>query len=232
MPTGDDSRLPGPPTGLARLFVRYLVGFSVGVAIGLAPFLGVLPVPGFRALLDLFPQQLKDDLIPLSAFLLGVVVVAVQFYAGEALSRPRLKRLFRLALIGILAGFFLFVVIHRWFVVTVPFGDDRHAAFAVSWQRSERCDCNASEGKEYLDDQECIRQLSFDPAGVEHCWGSGRLRFVTTALTLPYLVLTSGLGLLVGLLLLQREARRRESAARRRSPRRRRRAPARGEPVD
>jgi hypothetical protein len=203
-------RPPGPPTPLARRFVRYVVGFGVGVVVGLAPFLGVLPIPLFRPLLDLFPQQLEGDLIPLSAFLMGLVVVAVQFYSGESLSRARLRRRFRLSLVAIVAGFFVFVVLHQLFVVSVDY-DGGRAAFAKSWQRTERCGCNEDpeKGWQYLQDKECIRHLSFDEAAIEECWGSGRLRVVEIALAVPYLLLTSGFGVLVGLLLLTEEARRR-----------------------
>ena len=33
-----------PATALSKQFVRYLVGFGVGVGIGLAPYLGILNV--------------------------------------------------------------------------------------------------------------------------------------------------------------------------------------------
>src|SRR4051812_30870916 len=81
-----------PPTSMAQRFVRYGLGFFVGVAIGMAPFLGEVNVPVFRALLSVMPFQLWSDLIPLSAFLMGIIAVAVQFYAAERTSAQVRKR--------------------------------------------------------------------------------------------------------------------------------------------
>src|SRR4051812_25046827 len=74
-----------PPTPLAKRFVRSVLGFGVGVGLGLAPFLGKLGVPGFSALLSLFPEALSAFLIPVSAFLMGMLAAVTQFYSGLAL---------------------------------------------------------------------------------------------------------------------------------------------------
>ena len=78
-----------PPTPLAQRYVRYVVGFGVAVGVGLAPFLG--KVPGLDVLARLFPPDLKSTLIPFSAFLMGLIAVAIQYYSAESISRPVLR---------------------------------------------------------------------------------------------------------------------------------------------
>lgn len=195
---------PRPPSALARRFVRYVAGFGVGVALGLAPFLGVVEVPGFSALLRLFPADLARSLIPLSAFLMGVVAVAVQFYSGERIAARAFRRRFFVTLVLLLVGFLLLVVLYALFVRDVPVaGGKSNLAFVIGWQRLPSCDCDAE-----LSDLQCLKELSADPAAIGSCWGRqlvvGRL-----ALTLGYLLVTGGFGALVGLLLLAEERRRR-----------------------
>lgn len=201
-------RPPSPPSALARRFVRYVVGFGVGVAVGLAPFLGVLRVPGFEALVSLFPLDLRATVIPLSAFLMGVVAVAVQFFAGERIARTALRRRFRRGLVALLIGFLLLIVLYSLFVVRVAVdGGERSVAVAVGWARLPACGCTA------VGDADCVRALSLAPAAVESCWGSRQLRLVRLGLILSYLTVTGGFGALVGLLLLVEDRRRARRAA-------------------
>jgi hypothetical protein len=88
-----------PATPLARKFVRYLVGFGVGVGVGLAPYLGIVKVPLFRSLLSLIPDSIQDTVIPLSAALMGTLAVAIQWYAGESVTRQALRKMFTRTLI-------------------------------------------------------------------------------------------------------------------------------------
>jgi len=195
---------PRPPSTLARRFVRYVSGFGVGVALGMAPFLGVVEVPGFEALLRLFPRELAHSLIPLSAFLMGVVAVAVQFYSGERIAATTLRRRFKRTLILLLVGFLLLVVLYTLFVRTVAVeGGARELAFTTGWQRLPSCGCPPQ-----LTDVECLKELSANPAATGSCWGR-QLLVVRLSLTLAYLLVTGGFGALVGLLLLAEERRRR-----------------------
>lgn len=194
---------PRPPSPLARRLVRYIAGFGVGVGLGLAPFLGTVEVPGFAALLSLFPRDLQGTLIPLSAFLMGLVAMGVQFYAGERIARTALRRRFRRSLLALLAGLVLFVGLHTLLVRRLATdGGAGSVTVTIGWQRLPSCGCPPA-----LSDAECVKSLSADPAAIESCWGSRQLGVARLGLTLAYLVLTGGFAALAGLLLLAEERR-------------------------
>lgn len=205
-----DRRDPVAPTPLARKLVRYVVGFGIGVGLGMAPFLG--RVPGLEALLQLFPVNLHRTLIPLSVFLMGLIAVAIQFYSGETPpSRTALRRRFSLALYSLLAGLLLFMILHATFVERVDLrsqeGKLRSTPVIVGLSRVQGCECPPR-----ISDSACLAQLTLEPAAIESCWGSRPLRLIRLALSLAYLLLTGGFAALVGLLLLQEESRRRGTA--------------------
>lgn len=190
-----------PPTALARRFVRMVVGFGVGVAVGLAPFLGKVEVPGFQALLTLYPHSLRDPLITLAAFLMGIIAVAVQFYAGERISRSGLRRRFRQGLTVLAVGLVAIIVLWVLFVVRVPTTGEAFSVI-VAGDRLPTCDC------EGLTDVQCIQGLSAAPEALGTCWGGPAYKGAQLAFIASYLVLTGGFGFLLGLLLLQERARR------------------------
>ena len=193
------------PTPIVRRYVRYVVGFGVAVGIGLAPFLG--KIPGADALLTLLPFSLQDSLIPLSAFLMGLIAVAIQFYSGETLRHAALRRRFGVTWLLLLAGFFLLFCFHFLFVVPIPYtyNEGRKTARVIigsSRIRGESCKCVPSDG-----DKECIRKLTLNPATIETCWDAGEIQFRGLLLSLSYLMVTGGFGALIGLLLLTEQAR-------------------------
>ncbi|MCF1459249.1 MAG: hypothetical protein LPH21_17405, partial [Shewanella sp.] len=116
-PIEDHSNNPKPPTNLANKFVRYLVGFSVGVAIGLAPYLGKLDLPLFTPLLTLIPFTIQDTVLPLSAALMGIIAVIVEWYGQERLTRRKMKKIFGRSLVIVLVSFLILVVVHTLLVV-------------------------------------------------------------------------------------------------------------------
>src|SRR5437016_3481091 len=93
-PLSGNQNAPPPPPPLARRWIRYLLGFGVSVAIGLAPYLGKVHVPLFSPLLDLIPESLQTTILPLSSALMGIVAVGVQWYGGERLTEQWLRRAF------------------------------------------------------------------------------------------------------------------------------------------
>ncbi|HWM89541.1 MAG TPA: hypothetical protein VN493_02110 [Thermoanaerobaculia bacterium] len=206
------SAIPSLP--MPRRFVRYVLSFGISVGIGMAPFLGKIKVPGFEALLELFPRQLQGVLIPLSAFLMGLVALAIQFYHSEKIAAGSLRRYFRMGFIAMVLGFFLFVVLHRLFVIRVPLGrGESHAAVVVTPTRLETCGCERR-----LTNYDCVRTLSFDPAALATCWGGEAQQVRELSLMIPYLLLTSGFGALIGLLVLKEDTPAKRKQRRSRKP--------------
>jgi hypothetical protein len=187
-----------PPTALARTWVRYLLGFGVGVPVALGPLLGKVKVPGFSSLLDLYPVQMQQHLIPLSGFSLVIVAVAVQFYSAGAPSVAQRQRRFRALLAGMLVAFVLLVILYQTSVLTVPIENGAmSAAVIIGWSPRvayPACPCAAQES-----DFNCMKDLTFTPGALDPCWK--HLRLFELALMIPYLFLQGGLGALVGFLL-------------------------------
>ena len=196
-----EAALTTVPAG-AALWVRLVLAFGVSVAIGLAPFLGKTRIPGFSPLLDFFPVALQNIAIPLSSFLMGVVAVGVQFYAGANLSSgsiarwfPRTGAVLILLFLGLIVAYFLSVS-----RVGID-GDARAVAFVIGYgARPPQCDarCPAS-----LSDSACIKVLSFDPTEIASCYGERTVNAASLVLVLLYLAVTSAFGVLVGLLTLR-----------------------------
>ena len=101
------------PSLLAGRYVRYVTGFGVAVGVGMAPFLGKYKIALFESLLELFPEDSKRSLIPISAFLMGLVAVAVQFYSGEVILRESIRRRFTFGFAVILLAFVGLVILYQ-----------------------------------------------------------------------------------------------------------------------
>jgi hypothetical protein len=209
MPTEE----PGAPLpGAARRLVGLLLALGVGVGAGLAPLLGMKKIPYFSALVELLPPQLEEYVIPASAFLMGLVAVAVQFSFGEVIARKSLRRRFFVAFLAVLLGFLALVTLRSSYVKSVP---DWNEPVVIGWSRlpyskDGKDGCGCPKG---VSDEECIASIAFQ---VSRCWDSGGVKL---SLVLSYLLAIGGFGGLIGLLVLQEEAQRRQrrqSAARRR----------------
>jgi hypothetical protein len=206
-------RAPAPPTALGRKYVRYVVGFGVGVAVGMAPFLGLLDVPLFAPLLSMFPASVQATAIPLSAFLMGLVAVGIQFASGEKVSRRWLRWSFFATFVALVIGVVVLLSLYTERILTVPnveTADGRtiDIRLVVGGERPvpppPGCDCLPTQG-----DVACIQEIAFENAPA--CWGRLQVVRAERALTLAYLFLTSSFGALIGLLLLQEESRKKAS---------------------
>jgi hypothetical protein len=187
-----EAALKAIPPGIARDWVRSLMGFGVGVAIGVAPLIGKLPIPGFAALLSLFPLAMQGWLIPLSAFLMGLSSVAITFYAALLTKAGELRKYFARTLIVALCAFVSLLVVYIFTVahVDVP-ALQKEVAFVVGPTK-----CGPCVG---LSDAECISRLTFNPASIAGCYGDRAIATANLLLSLSYLTLLSCFGVLVGI---------------------------------
>lgn len=191
-----------PPPLLARKLVRYIVGCGVSVAIGLAPYLGRLKVPGFTPLLSLMPENIQGIAIPLSAALMGVVAVVVQWYGNERVSRKWLRKAFKRALVLALLSFVVLIVVHTLVVVRGEYEGGRESkTYLIGFLGPDNPDpCTAQDS-----DSQCLGKVGYKIANIESHWGNRQIQIAKLALILSYLLVTSSFGLLVGLLLLKDE---------------------------
>lgn len=188
--------------GIAGKFVRYVLGFSVAVAVGLAPFLGNASVPGFVSLLEIFPDSERGTLIPVSAMLMGLVSLVTQYWQDERVSRQRLRILFtRLAAASVLL-LGIFYVAQSFVVKRIENVSEQPAAFIIgpSSSRTPACACPPD-----MDDGECIENITFDTTQIERCYGSRNIQLGRLLISLPYLAFAGVFGAMVGVLLLREE---------------------------
>jgi hypothetical protein len=193
-----------PP--VAKKWVKYLGGFTVGVGVGLAPFLGAAAVPGFRPLLSLYPIYVRETLIPLSILLMGMIGVIVQLASFGKPSKKKLKRWFIGSVVVFVVSFLVLLGLYSLFVVRidgkqdselVPFTVITGTPTVPPRPPMSRCTCVVGEPAEL-----CIADISLNPLNVRSCFGVQRVIVATLALSLLYLILTSSLAAAVGLLVL------------------------------
>lgn len=217
--TDPTDRTPAPPTKLAQQFVRYFGGFALGVGLALFP---ALPLS------VLFPNDLRPMLVAISAFVLGVIALAVQFASSERLSRRFLGRLFVVALAAVAAGLVLLVPMYLTRVVAldVPAAKQPTQRFVVGSQRLDPPACPCPTGQS---DKDCLKEY-ISTERISQCWGKSDLVYSQLWLLSGFVFVTTGFGAMIGALLLQGIAIRREQRERRarsgqRKPGRRRSPP-------
>lgn len=194
-------RIPSP----ALKWVRLVVAFGVSVSIGLAPFLGTVGVPGFHSLLSLFPELPFDTtktVIPLAAFLMGIVAVGVQFYASNRPEWSRLGIVFKRVMLLIAGALLILLIVHVMSVEQVQVETPESSesiSVLLGVSRPETC----KECEPAMSNRECLEYTTLSPARILSCWSEPQIRLTFLALALAYLVLMSAFGALVGVLVLQ-----------------------------
>ena len=212
-----------PPKGqgstFGTLLLKRTLWFGVGVAAGLAPFLGKLRVPGFNALIETYPFEMQNWLIPVSGLLMGFIALVVEYeYEGGIAKKKRdlwFKRTivtFAVSLL-LLLGLYVFAVARVEKTVTAPGEEPRSVTIAAVTGSPEvpggraGCACEAGAPAE-----ECLEK-SIKPANIRRCFGATRVALATIALAIVYFTLTGSLAAGVGLLVIKQTARPRRTPA-------------------
>lgn len=193
---------PSAPTPPAKRFVRYVLGFGVWVAIGLAPFLGMVNIPLFSALLDLYPEGIRSWLLPLSGFLMGTIALVVDFVAGERFPRVAQRRWFRGSILILLGSLALLLMIYPFFVTRVTYGEKTLSFVTGPVVPSPApAVCRGCAGKSPA---LCIAEISVRLENIEACFGR-QVQLCSVLLALLYLLLTGSFASAVGVLTLRQQ---------------------------
>jgi len=182
-------------------WMRYLLGFSVSVAIGLVLYLGKLHIPGFVSLLSIIPESLQNVAIPLSSASMGIVAVAVQWLSKEQRSQRANRKVFFKSLRVCVGALFIFVVIESLAVVRVEVpAANATVSFAVGLSSPSKPPC------EGLGRTDCIsHELSLNEARINSYFGETSVNATKLLLLISYVVFTSSFGLVVGVLLISHD---------------------------
>ena len=184
----------------ARYFVRMVRWFGVAVVLGLSPFLGHWNVPGFTALLSICPDSLQSIVIPVTAFLMGLTAVAVQWYSETKPTRGQLSKWFKYSALSTVVGVLALLVLHTFLVqrIAIERGKKFHSLIVGS-ARTEACRCPPG-----IDNVRCIKRLTLEKAEESACWWPhSALRALRLLFSLAYLCAMIGFAATVGLLVVR-----------------------------
>jgi hypothetical protein len=189
------SSLRSKTSFLGSPWIKFLLGFSVSVAVGLVPYLGKI-VPLFTPLLAIIPESVQPLAIPLSAAAMGIVAVLVQWHSMQSAPPEQTKSWFRRTLVLCVVALFALGILETMTVVriNVP-AVGRTVSFAVGPSHPGTPPCAG------LSRNDCIEhQLSLDEARIDSYFGEGWVTITKFALVLVYTGFMSTFGALVVML--------------------------------
>ncbi len=177
--------------GKQKWWLGYVVASFMALIVSLL-FLRLLRSPSFEILRSLFLENSGIPWIPVSASAIILVAVGVQFYSGETLDQPTLRKLFAVLLLGLLVGS---GILHWLYTSHVVLLGSREDYVLVGWSRLPECKC----GKRIPND-ECVEGLGVD---IGACWGETSIESVRTCFNLVVLLEACGIGAFLGLIVRQ-----------------------------
>jgi hypothetical protein len=182
---------------LVGRWMRYLVGFSVSVAVGLAPFLGKSSVPLFSPMLSLIPESLQDIALPISSASMGIVAVLVQWRGSLNFSKKRKHEWFFRTLVLCISALLFLAAIEILGVVRIEVpAVAQTVSFAIGPFHPHKPPC------ESLSRADCIAQkLPLNEALINSYFGEWQASFTKLLLMITYVAFMSSFGMMVGLAL-------------------------------
>jgi hypothetical protein len=197
------SKPPKPPP-LASTYVRLALAFGVTVAAGFAPLLGRVGIPGFTAILAVFPVNVQDGVVPFAAFIMALPAVALQFYADDRVSLKRIRRWFMIVFIMIIVAVTALFMMFTMFVIDVRVpGMSQTVRYVVGSRMAQDCPCI----RLHLPIRRCVGApagLTVATEDVEGCFNEQEVTSRKLSLSLVYFVVMGGFGVLIGLLVRRR----------------------------
>src|SRR5260221_8200909 len=188
-----------PLTPLARKFLQYLLSFVVTLGIGLLPLWGGDVIPRFKAILDVFPADLQD-VIPWASLLMSVTAVGLQFFGGEAMGR-RLGLGFKVTFVSLVILILVLFGVYKTTVIRIQIpGAETRVSYLVGSTFLPTCEC----ARLWLQIRECIRYgITANPDDVSACYPLQEITTRSTILSLLYMLVMFGLGVMIALLVLK-----------------------------
>jgi hypothetical protein len=200
------SRDVGRVPNFTSQWARYVVGFSVSVAVGLAPYLGKIKVPLFTPMLSLVPDSLQDIAVPLSSASMGISAVVVQWYASRRRVERQIHRWFARTAISCVVLLVLFSTLELLCVVRIEVpAAGGVASFAVGPINPHKPPCEMPT----LTRAACITQQlkTLDETRIESHFGETQANVSKLFLLITYITFMSCFGVMVGLLTLSMKSR-------------------------
>jgi hypothetical protein len=194
--TTSDAKLPS----IATQWVQYLLGFSVSVAVGLAPYLGKVHVPLFTPLLSFIPLFVQDVAIPLSSTAMGIVAVYIQWYGSSHVSKQWVTRMFVRTLASSVFFLVVLTVLHMLAVehIYVPAAGEK-VSLVVGFEYPNKIPCVGISRGQCISDR-----LGLNPNAIETYFGGMQVKIAQVLLVLVYTLFMSSFGALVGALVIAR----------------------------
>lgn len=192
-------KLPVLPRHASK-WLRYVIAFSVTLAVRLAPLLGRVRIPGFSPIIELFPVNVRAVAVPFAAFVMAIPAVLVQYFAGERIRffRPRFVLSLALTLFALLL--ILFYLYGTYVIQVQTIGGAGSLSYIVGSKMKTKCECM----KKQMDIVPCIgRAISTSSQEVDDCDEDQELRRRKILLSMTHIVMTACFGALVGILVLK-----------------------------
>jgi hypothetical protein len=188
-----------PLTPVGRKYLRYFLSFFVTLGVGFSPLWGGV-IPGFHAILDVFPRD-QQDVIPWASLLMSVTALGVQFFSQDSTQPRYLQRAFVATFVMLILLVFASYIVYKAVVIRieVPASHEK-VAYLVGSTPLPTCEC----AKRGLDIRECIGfAISVNPDDVAACFSRKEISVRSTALSVLYLLLMLAIGTLIGLLVVK-----------------------------
>ncbi len=180
---------------LTEHWVQLVLGFSVTIVVGLAPYLGKF-IPLLAPMMSILPEAVQPVAIPLSAAATGIIALLVEWHVTYKLPTALVRTWFRRTILICVISLTVLAAIETIAVVRVDVpAVNRTVSFAVGPFHPNTPPCTG------LSRADCIKhQLSLDEATIDSYFGEGWIDITKLVLVVVYTIFMSTFGALAVLL--------------------------------